>query len=137
MTTSVVEKVFFKERLLSKREEHFGSSSILLELVNPYENIGHQWIQFIEEMKKSQKFTTEQIDVLRGIAGVCVGFMISPIFLICETDVLILDKILSHYTSEEIRTVVKGHCSPEFFQTLSAGILARVEYWETSRGRKA
>lgn len=87
------------------------------------------WSTFILEMQLSQK-CGEIILKLYDISNLCIFLAIPPsvFFYMMDEEIRVL---VQTFYGQENWEKVKEKFSDDFFKTLSAGMMARIQYWET------
>lgn len=89
------------------------------------------WSTFIQEMQASEKCGVI-LQKLVDISNLCILLAIPPSVFFYMMDEEIRDSVKTFYGKEKWERV-KNNFSEDFFKTLSAGMMARIQYWETRK----
>lgn len=87
------------------------------------------WQLFIHEMRVSEKCSAIR-EKLIEISNLCISLAVSPSVFFYMTNEEIKEWLEKIYGAKEWKKVEENF-SEDFFNTLSAGIMARIQDWET------
>lgn len=89
------------------------------------------WNTFIQEMLESKQCGTI-LENLVEIGNLCTFLAIPPSVFFYMMDEEIRVSVQTFYGNKQWEKV-KDKFSDDFFETLSVGIMARIQYWETGK----